>query len=191
MPPSPHPSSPLTDDPRTLSSTCSWDTLSRVFPGAAHSFPWPQASKCCPGYPRLGFNFHFFLIRKTIVGRIVIIPQVFITSSILPTPWLPDTCRVGILSPIVSEEETGPQKGAETSERPVTQPRGGRGGTGTQGQPPQSPNHLPPSSWDTFAGSAPGRRAKGVFGAGRGLLTWLMPNHRGRIYPGSRSTQTV
>lgn len=116
MPRSPHPSSPLIqcpDDPRTLSSTCSWDTLSRVFPGAAHSFPWPQASKCCPGYPRLGFNFHFFLIRKTIVGRIVIIPQVFITSSILPTPWLPDTCRVGISSPIVSEEETGPQKGAE------------------------------------------------------------------------------
>ena len=93
--------------------------LSGVFPGAPHSFPWPKAAKCCPGYPRLGFNFHFFLIIKTIVGRIaIILPQVFITSSILATPWPTDTCKVGILSSLVSDEETGAQKGAETSPRP-------------------------------------------------------------------------
>lgn len=87
-----------------------------MFPGAPHSFPWPKAAKCCPGYPRLGFNFHFFLIIKTIVRRIaIILPQVFIMSPILPTPWPTDTCKVGIPSSLVSDEEMGAQEGAETS----------------------------------------------------------------------------
>ena len=190
MPPSPHPSSPLTDDPRTLSSTCSWDTLSRVFPGAPHSFPWPQASKCCPGYPRLGFNFHFFLIIKTIVGRIVIIPQVFITSSILPTPWLTDTCRVGISSSIVSEEETGAQKGAETSARSYS-PEVAEEGLEPKPSHPRALTTCRLLAGTPLQGQRPGEEERRGFLVLDRLLTWLMPNHRGRIYPGSRSTLTV
>lgn len=87
-------------------------------PGSSPFLSLAQSRQMLPWLPKTGIQLSLFPNNKNYSQRIVILlPQVFIMSPILPTPWPADTCKAGIPSSLVSDEEMGAREGAETSPR--------------------------------------------------------------------------